>query len=98
MKKAFQSMLIIFLAYTFLSCPVLARVSFADDEGIRALPPWQEKIQRLTHVLSFIKVNLPDWIQDYDFPRTSADVEANKEKRKKIKEDIRDIWNSPIIE
>ena len=93
MKKAFQGMLIIFLAYTFLSCPVLTRVSFADETGYMP-SPWQQVIARFSNVSSFIRNNLSDWIQDYIIPpKTSSDVQANKEKRKEIIEGIRDAWH-----
>jgi len=91
MKKSFQSLLIIFLTYTFLCCPVFARVSFADNHGIP--PLWKDMLNRLEAISRFISENLPDWIQDYTIPKTSSDIEANREKRNEIREGIRDAWN-----
>jgi len=94
MKKSFQSMLIIFLTYTFLCCPVFARSSYADDQGFTQPSPWEDIINRLGAVSRFISENLPDWIEDYTIPKTPSDVQANREKRNEIREGIRDAWNS----
>jgi len=77
------------LIYIFLCCPVFAKVSSADDHGMPS--PWELLTDRFESVLRFTMQNLPDWIRDYK----ASDVQANKEKQKEIREDIRDTWAHP---